>query len=176
MLNALLREAPGRAMPPEKHCEQAGQSGARAYPPVLVSACLAGVRCRYDGDGCPDEAVMDLVRRGRALPVCPEQLGGLPTPREPAEITGGDGHDVIAGRARVVARDGRDVTDAFLRGARETVRLAEMAGARRAVLKARSPSCGAGSIYDGTFTGGTRYGDGVAAALLKQAGIAVERR
>lgn len=143
---------------------------------VLVSACLAGVRCRYDGGDCPDDEVLALVRQGRALPVCPEQLGGLPTPRVPAEVVGGDGGDVIAGLAKVVTREGRDVTDAYLRGARETVRLARETGASRAILKARSPSCGAGTIYDGTFSRRTRPGDGVAAVLLKQAGLDVEAR
>lgn len=139
--------------------------------PILVSACLLGVQSRFDGGSCPREAALDLLRRGIALPVCPEQLGGLPTPRPRAEIRGGDGADVLAGRALVVDEEGRDVTAAFLRGARETVRLAAEAGVKRAVLRSHSPSCGAGAIHDGTFTGRLRLGDGVSAALLRQAGI-----
>lgn len=149
--------------------ERPRRAGSRGV--VLVSACLAGVRCRYDGGACPDPAVVDLVRRGRALPVCPEQLGGLPTPRRPAEIRGGAGADVLEGRARVVTASGADVTDAFLRGAEETLRLARLSGAEGAILKARSPSCGVGAVYDGSFTGRLRPGDGVAAALLRRAGI-----
>ncbi len=121
--------------------ERPRRAGSRGV--VLVSACLAGVRCRYDGGACPDPAVVDLVRRGRALPVCPEQLGGLPTPRRPAEIRGGAGADVLEGRARVVTASGADVTDAFLRGAEETLRLARLSGAEGAILKARSPSTAA---------------------------------
>lgn len=143
---------------------------------IIVSACLAGVRCRYDGRACPDEEVLALVAGGRALPVCPEQLGGLPTPRRPAEISGGDGAGVLSGEARVVANDGRDVTGMFVLGAEETLRLARLVSARRAIFKSRSPSCGTGAIYDGTFSGRIRPGDGVSAAILKKAGIAVESR
>lgn len=145
----------------------------RARAPVLVSACLAGVACRYDGGSCPLPEVTGLVRAGRAIPVCPEQLGGLPTPRPRAEIRGGDGADVLAGRARVVDEAGRDMTDAFRRGAEEVLRLARLTGARRALLKARSPSCGAGEIYDGSFRGTLRPGDGVTAALLRREGLEV---
>lgn len=144
--------------------------------PVLISACLAGRRCTYRGGDNTDaggDAVAALVRDGRAVLVCPEQDGGLPTPRPPAEIRGGDGHDVLAGRARVVTVDGRDVTDAYVRGARLALDRARAAGARRAVLKARSPSCGCGAIHDGTFSGTLRTGDGVTAALLQQHGIEV---
>jgi uncharacterized protein YbbK (DUF523 family) len=128
---------------------------------VIVSACLADIHCRYDGGGKPCEAVIRLVAEGKALPVCPEQLGGLPTPRIPAEI--------IAGR--VIRRDGADVTEAFLRGAREALKLARMVGAKTAILKARSPSCGCGKIYDGSFTGKLVDGYGVFADLCKQAGM-----
>lgn len=141
--------------------------------PILVSACLLGVGCRYDGGSCPREAALDLLRRGVALPVCPEQLGGLSTPRPRAEIRGGDGADVLAGRASVVDEEGRDVTGAFLRGAREALRLAGEAGVGRSVLRSRSPSCGVGAIHDGSFTGRLRPGDGLLAALLRQAGIAL---
>lgn len=141
---------------------------------VLVSACLAGYRCRFDGRSCPADAVAELVASGRAVPVCPEVDGGLPTPRLPAEIAGGDGADVLDGRARVLSADGRDITAAYLAGAQAALAKARAAGATRALLKARSPSCGCGEIYDGSFSGGRRAGDGVTAALLRRAGITVQ--
>jgi uncharacterized protein YbbK (DUF523 family) len=141
---------------------------------ILISACLVGNRCRYDGGGFdryPELA--RLVEEGRALPVCPEQLGGLPTPRPPAELQGGDGVDALAGTARITRQDGTDVTDAFLAGARETLEIARGCGATAAILKARSPSCGAKQIYDGTFSGGLKPGKGLTAAMLEAAGLAV---
>ena len=131
--------------------------------PVLISACLLGVCCRYKGDGQLIKEAMELKKRYHLVPVCPEILGGLPTPRTPAEIKDG----------RVISRDGRDVTDNFLRGARETLKIASFFGCRRAVLKERSPSCGAGFIYDGNFCGQIIKGDGITAALLKEHGIQV---
>jgi uncharacterized protein YbbK (DUF523 family) len=141
--------------------------------PVLVSACLAGRACRYDGSTNLDDWVARLVATGRAVLVCPEADGGLPTPRPPAEIVGGDGDDVLDGRARVVARDGRDVTEAYVRGAEAALEAARRAGARNALLKARSPSCGRGKIYDGSFSGTLVAGDGVTVALLRRHGISV---
>lgn len=140
---------------------------------MLVSACLAGCRCRYDGSSRPDHQLEELVAKGEALPVCPEQLGGLPTPRSPAQIVGGDGDDVLEGRARVLTEEGVDVTAAFLKGAEETLRMARLVGATVAILKERSPSCGSAVIYDGTFSGATRKGRGVTAALLAGHGIVV---
>jgi len=113
------------------------------------------------------------VAEGRAVLVCPEVDGGLGTPRPPAEIVGGDGADVLAGRARVVTVQGEDVTEAYIRGAERALRVAEQRGATRAILKARSPSCGSGNIYDGTFSKTLLAGDGVTAALLKMNGIDV---
>lgn len=141
--------------------------------PVLVSACLAGRACRFDGSSNKDDDVGRLVAEGRAVLVCPEEDGGLETPRPPAEIAGGDGHDVLAGRARVVTRDGADITDAYLRGARAALDAARRTGARVAILKARSPSCGKGCIYDGSFTAARTAGDGVTTALLEANGIRV---
>lgn len=141
--------------------------------PVLVSACLAGCACRFDGRAKPDAAVQQLVERGRAVTVCPEVAGGLDTPRRPAEIVGGDGGDVLDGRARVVDDAGRDVTDAYLAGAAEAVRAARATGAETAVLKDGSPSCGSRQRYDGTFSGTPRSGQGVTAAALRRAGVAV---
>lgn len=132
-------------------------------PPILVSACLAGEACRYDGSAAAHPAVLELVRQGRALPVCPEVLAGLPTPRPPMEIRAG----------RVVTRSGADVSEAFQAGARRALEMALAAGCREAILKARSPSCGCGQVYDGSFTGFLIPGDGVFAALLKTQGIAV---
>ena len=130
---------------------------------ILVSACLLGCACRYDGQSKPYPLAMELARQGCAVPVCPEQLGGLTTPRLPSERRG----------EQVVMRDGRDVTAEYRRGAEEALRLAELYGCRAAVLKERSPSCGCGRIYDGTFTGTLRPGDGVTAEVLKASGIQV---
>lgn len=142
--------------------------------PVLVSACLAGRACRFDGSAGSDDHVGRLIAEGRAVLVCPEVDGGLSTPRPPAEIVGGDGADVLAGRARVLTNEGEDVTDAYLVGARKALDAARRTGAGRAILKARSPSCGAGAVYDGSFTRSLTAGDGVTAALLRAEGIEVE--
>lgn len=141
--------------------------------PVLVSACLAGRRCRFDGSANPDDDVTRLVAEGRAVLVCPEVDGGLGTPRPAAEIVGGDGLDVLEGRARVVTEDGADVTEAFVRGAERALAAARRAGARVAILKARSPSCGAEEVYDGTFSRSLQPGAGVTAALLTSNGVTV---
>jgi uncharacterized protein YbbK (DUF523 family) len=146
---------------------------ARVADKVLVSACLAGRKCRFDGSANPDDEVARLVREGRAVLICPEVDGGLGTPRPRAEIAGGDGLDVLEGRARVVTEHETDVTTAYLRGARAALDAAERTGARRAILKARSPSCGRGEVYDGTFQGRLHDGDGVTAALLRSQGIEV---
>lgn len=140
---------------------------------VLVSACLAGCECRFDGSSNETSKVARLVAEGNAVLVCPEEDGGLPTPRAPAEIVGGDGHDVLAGRARVITRDGRDVTAAYVAGAERALEVARAAGATKAILKAHSPSCGKGAIYDGSFTRTPIAGDGVTAALLSAHGIEV---
>lgn len=140
---------------------------------ILASGCSAGLPVSHDGRDRLAPAVKKLLEEGIAVPVCPEQLGGMSTPRETCEIVGGDGGDVLDGRARVVTRNGRDVTGEFLEGARRVLKIARRHGCRRAVLKARSPSCGHGTIYDGTFTGRLRPGDGVTAALLLREGIEV---
>lgn len=148
----------------------------RALPvdgPVLVSACLAGRACAYDGSARPDETILDLVREGRAILVCPEEEGGLGTPRPAAEIDGSSGDAVLDGRARVVTDRGVDVTAEYLDGARIAVERAQQHGCAAAVLKARSPACGCGHIYDGSFSKRLREGEGVAAAALRRAGIEV---
>jgi uncharacterized protein YbbK (DUF523 family) len=140
---------------------------------VLVSACLAGRECRYDGSSNHDALVARLLASGRAVLACPEVDGGLGTPRPPAEIVGGDGDDVLDGRARVVTRAGADVTSAYIAGAHRALRTAVRAGATFAVLKAKSPSCGASGVYDGTFSRTLTDGEGVTAALLRRNGIRV---
>lgn len=140
--------------------------------PVLMSACLAGRACTHRGEANEVAGLLPLAER--AVLVCPEVEGGLGTPRPAAEIVGGDGGDVLDGRARVVTIDGDDVTDAFVRGAEAAVLAAADAGVRRAILKARSPSCGCGATYDGTFTHTLIDGDGVTAAALRRAGIQVQ--
>ena len=158
---------------------------------ILVSACLLGVHCRYDGK-CQqiqafDSRLPELMRRYHVIPVCPEVYGGLATPRCPAEIVGtgeaseklnengltGKGSDRSSGKAvrRVATADGTDVTEAFYRGAVQTLQLAKLYGCRIALLKERSPSCGSSAVYDGTFSKALIPGDGITAALLKENGI-----
>ena len=130
---------------------------------LLISACLLGVGCRYDGGRVSKVDAEALSQRYDLVPVCPEIYGGLPTPRIPSERVGD----------RVLMRDGSDVTDNFRRGMEATLRLAEATGARLALLKARSPSCGKGEIYDGSFTGTLTEGNGYTVDALLEAGIAV---
>ena len=130
---------------------------------ILISACLLGVCCRYDGESKPIMQTVALMERYHLIPVCPEQLGGLPTPREPSERQDG----------AVRTESGADVTAQYRRGSEQALHLARLYGCRAAVLKERSPSCGSGEIYDGTFSGRLTPGDGVTAALLKENGIAV---
>jgi uncharacterized protein YbbK (DUF523 family) len=140
---------------------------------LLVSACLFGLNTKYDGGNNHCPALAALQEKAVLVPVCPEQLGGLPTPRPPAEIISADGYDVLSGQARVLTDSGEDRTAEYLRGARETRRLAELVSADAALFKARSPSCGNRQIYDGSFTRRLRCGPGVAAALLSAAGLPV---
>ena len=132
---------------------------------LLISACLLGEPCRYDGASrpLPDEKLDKLLRDHTLIPVCPEQLGGLPTPRTPSERQG----------ERVIMRDGKDVTAEYDRGARLTCAIAAQTCAEAALLKARSPSCGCGAVYDGSFTGTLVPGDGVTAEQLKARGLPV---
>lgn len=130
---------------------------------LLVSACLLGVGCRYDGKSNQLPQYKRLLKEHTCIPVCPEQLGGLPTPRCPAERLGG----------KIVTEDGRDVTEQFLRGTAEALRLCDLYHCKAALLKERSPSCGSGQIYDGSFTGTLTDGWGTAAALLREHGVCV---
>lgn len=142
---------------------------------ILVSACLLGRRVRYDGQSsrCESDILGRWNAEGRLVVVCPEVAGGLMVPRPAAEIVGGDGEDVLEGGARLKTKAGVDVTAEFISGARRALALAEHHGVRMAILKARSPSCGSSQIYDGTFRGHKRAGQGVTAALLERYGIAV---
>ena len=143
----------------------------------MVSACLVGHKCRYDGGSKPNAQVLALYARGEAVAFCPECLGGLTVPREPSEIEPGfSGVDVLNGKARVLTAGGLDVTEAFLAGAENALRMCVEIGAKLAILKSHSPSCGCDAIYDGTFSGVLSGGDGVTAALLKRHGIAVQCR
>ena len=135
---------------------------------ILVSACLAGINCRYDGGNSTNEKVCRLVKAGKALPVCPEVLGGLPTPRVSCEIV------VDAeGNKRVMSKHGRDFTGEFAAGAQKTLQIARIIEAKQAILKSRSPSCGYGYVYDGQFGGTFRQGNGMTAELLLRSGIEV---
>ncbi len=140
---------------------------------ILVSACLAGEPCAYDGRARTCEAIAQLTSKNWIIPVCPECLGGLPIPRPPAEIVNGSGEDVLSGSARVINREGEDVTTAFVKGARTALEIAKREGIQVAILKARSPSCGYKEIYDGSFSGKIRSGHGVTVALLLEAGISI---
>lgn len=141
---------------------------------ILVSACLIGQCVRYKGDACPQEILLRPEVREHLLPICPECAGGLATPRPPAEIQGAnDGSGVLSGKARVSNNRGQDVTAAYRAGAQAALKLAKAHHITCAILKELSPSCGTHAIYDGSFSGRTLAGQGVAAAALAQAGIAL---
>ena len=129
----------------------------------LCSACLLGIRCRYDGKSKPDKKIIGLSEKEALIPVCPEQLGGLPTPRENSEIKG----------KKVITASGKDVTKNFKRGAEKTLKIAKLFNIKQAIFKQKSPSCGCGKIYDGTFSRKIIKGDGITTALLKKNGIKV---
>lgn len=129
----------------------------------LCSACLLGIRCRYDGKSKRNRKVIKLIKKAILIPVCPEQLGGLSTPREPAERKG----------KKVFTKSGKDVTKKFLKGAKTVLTIAKLFRIKEAILKQKSPSCGVGKIYDGTFTGKLIKGDGVTTSLLKKNKIKV---
>lgn len=139
----------------------------------IVSACLCGINCKYSGGNNLDERVLKLFKEGKAMPVCPEQLGGLETPRPPAEITLGTTKDILNGKGKVQDKNGRDVTEKFLKGAYETLKIVKEIGAKKAILKANSPSCGCGRIYNGEFNGTLIEGNGITAELLRQNGVEV---
>lgn len=130
---------------------------------IIVSACLLGCNCRYKGDNCKNGELLELSKRHTLIPVCPEQMGGLPTPRDPGEIQG----------EKVISSVGKDITYEYNKGAETALYIAKTTGADVAVLKANSPSCGKGVIYDGTFSGNKTAGDGVTVKLFKENNIKV---
>jgi uncharacterized protein YbbK (DUF523 family) len=131
----------------------------------LCSACLLGIKCRYDGKDKRNEKVIEISRHEKLIPVCPEQLGGLETPREASEIQTD---------RTVKTKSGKDVTSNFIRGAEEVLKIAQKFGITEAILKQKSPSCGCGKVYDGTFSGKIIEGDGITTALLKKNGIKIK--
>lgn len=140
---------------------------------ILVSSCLAGLKVRYNGTDSLDSRIQQLLVNNKAITICPELLGGFITPREPAEIIGGDGEDVLSGHAKVIERSGKDVTDFYINGAYETLKKAQELHATTVILKEYSPSCGSSIIYNGQFKGITLTGTGVTTALLRKHGITV---
>lgn len=139
----------------------------------ICSACLLGIKCRYDGESKANEKVLELSQKEILIPVCPEQLGGQSTPRKDAEIYSGNGNDVLENKAKVVEPSGNNVTTEFINGAEEVLKIAKLFNINEAILKQKSPSCGCGKIYDGTFSKNLINGDGVTTALLKKNGIKV---
>lgn len=140
---------------------------------ILVSACLAGKCCRYDGTAKPDEQVIRMVQEKRAVCACPETMAGLRIPRPPAEIRGGDGDDVLQKRACVYNKEGKNITKEFLDGAEKFLDFTLRGGFEEVWLKAKSPSCGVTTIYDGSFSGRLRDGCGVTCAMLRKNGVRV---
>ncbi|MDQ6597831.1 DUF523 domain-containing protein [Bacillus salipaludis] len=140
---------------------------------IFVSSCLAGLDVRYNGTNCLNDKISKLVEENKAITICPELLGGFSTPREPAEIIGGNGEDVLDGNAKVVDKSGKDVTQLYIKGAYSTLEQAIELNATLVVLKENSPSCGSLTIYNGEFTGKKIMGMGVTSALLKRNGLKV---
>ena len=141
---------------------------------IIISACLCGCNCKYNGGNNYNEKIKKIYDEGEAILVCPEEMAGLSTPRDPVEIQGGSGEDFLEGRPKGLSVNGTDVTDKFIKGANKVLEIAVKNNVKKAILKAKSPSCGSGKIYDGTFTGKIVEGNGVAAELLKLNGIEVD--
>ncbi|WP_282173377.1 DUF523 domain-containing protein [Cytobacillus firmus] len=140
---------------------------------ILVSSCLAGLKVRYNGTHSLNNGIAKLVEENKAITICPELLGGFSTPREPAEIIGGNGEDVLNGKAKVIEKSGKDVTELYIKGAYATLNKAKEINATVVVLKEHSPSCGSSMIYNGEFIGKKLEGMGVTSALLKRNGLKV---
>lgn len=140
---------------------------------ILVSSCLAGLEVRYNGTHSLHTKISKLVEEKKAVTVCPELLGGFSTPREPAEIVGGNGEDVLDGNATVVEKSGDDVTDLYIKGAYATLEIAKKLNVETVLLKENSPSCGSAMIYNGDFEGEKITGVGVTTALLRRNGFQV---
>lgn len=140
---------------------------------ILVSACLLGINCKYNGDNNKNDEVVEYLRDKQFIIICPEQLGGMSTPREPSEIVRLDGEAVIKGQTSVINNKRLDVTRKFKQGAQESLKIAQIYNCKEAILKEGSPSCGSNYIYDGTFSGKKIDGVGVTTALLRINGIKV---
>lgn len=140
---------------------------------IVVSSCLAGIPCRFDKTAKPNEDVISLVKQGKAKPACPECLAGMKRPSPPSEIFGGDGRDVLLGRASVYNSIGENISNVFIEGAQHFLAFVQKHNAEYVMLKSNSPSCGVTKIYDGTFSGKLVSGCGVTAALLIEHGIEV---
>ncbi len=140
---------------------------------IIVSACLLGLNTKYDGNSNAHTLLQEYSSSGKFIPVCPEQLGGLPTPRSPMEIVAGTGQDVLAGRCAVQGEQGEVVTLQFRQGATEVLKIVRILKVTAAILKERSPSCGVNHIYDGSFSHRRLSGQGVTAAILKEHNIPI---
>ena len=139
----------------------------------LISACLIGMRCTWSGNDNKNDRAIELSKVETLIPVCPEQLGGLATPRAPQEIQGGTGEDVLDNACRVLNKNGEDVTTEFITGAEETLEIVRQLNIKEFIARSRSPSCGCGRVYDGTFRDRLIDGDGVTTALLRRSGIRI---
>jgi uncharacterized protein YbbK (DUF523 family) len=140
---------------------------------VIICACLLGLNAKYVGKSNANALIQKYSSDGKFIPVCPEQLGSLPTPRSPVEIIGGTGQDVLLGRCVAQGHRGEIVTTQFIQGAREVLKIVRIFKVTASILKERSPSCGVNHIYDGSFTHRLMPGQGVTAALLKESNISI---
>lgn len=136
----------------------------------LISACLCGINCKYNGLNNYNEICERLLKENKAIPICPEQLGGLSTPRIPCELQG-TANEIIQGKNKVINKDGIDVTEMFLKGANEVLKISKMLNVDKVILKEGSPSCGVNFVYDGTFSGKRIAGMGITSQLLNDAAI-----
>ncbi|WP_455539548.1 DUF523 domain-containing protein [Terrisporobacter sp.] len=140
---------------------------------LIVSACLVGVNCKYNGENNDNNKVKEFLKDKQYVLICPEQLGGLTTPRKPSEINSIGGKEVLKGNSKVISCENKDVTENFIKGAKESLKIAKMFNCKQALLKESSPSCGCNLIYDGSFNGKKISGMGVTAALFNENGIEV---
>lgn len=140
---------------------------------IAVSACLLGINCKYNGNNNENEKVVNYLKDKKFILICPEQLGGLSTPRYPAEIINGDGYSVINNESKIVDKNNKDVSSEFIKGANESLKIAQIYRCREAILKEGSPSCGSNFIYDGSFSGKKISGVGTTTALFRKNGIKV---
>jgi uncharacterized protein YbbK (DUF523 family) len=144
---------------------------------ILISACLLGENCKYNGGHNLNKRLINLLEKlglkGQIKPICPEVAGGLPTPRSPSEIVAGEGNDILNHKAKVINKNGSNVTNYFIRGAENVLKDIKDENIDFAIFKARSPSCGSSQIYSGSFDGSIKNGEGVTTAILRQHGISV---